>query len=252
MAVKRSYCIFVNGDPPDFIINKYGDYGQQYLRMLREGELEEDWDIYRGFEGQLPDDETVSKYDALIFTGSKKDAYRTDDWLLRLRAIIEAAHARKQKILGICFGAQLVATALGGKVAPSNSGMQMGAVECTLVGDDPLLPSLIGEGSRYAIHEIHRDEIQALPCGARLLASSTLCPVEAFAMGDNLLALQGHPEFSKDFMECYLTTIAEQGLFPEDKCREWLSSLGSHDIDTPKWEAACRRFVKGGAGSGSS
>mmetsp|Transcript_14927 Transcript_14927/g.38320 ORF Transcript_14927/g.38320 Transcript_14927/m.38320 type:complete len:202 (-) Transcript_14927:2300-2905(-) len=193
----QRYAVLVNGDPPDFITERYGNYGDIYVQLLRDPAREEVWDVFRAFEGSFPEEADIASYDTLIFTGSKYDAYKDEDWIVRCREIIIQAHARKQKILGICFGAQLLATALSGRVAPSNQGMQMGAVKCTLVADDVMLRYLLDASSSFVINQIHRDEIQALPAGARLLASSKYCPVEAFAIEDHILATQGHPEFTK-------------------------------------------------------
>jgi len=238
------FAVFTNGDPPDFVVEKFGNYGDMYVSLLKDADAKEEWDCFRTFEGSFPSDADIPNYEALIFTGSKSDAYKDEDWIVRCRDIIVKAHERKQKMLGICFGAQLIATALSGKVAPSNHGMQMGAVQCTLMCDDVIFHRLMDNQSpTFVINQIHQDEIQALPEGARLLASSKFCPIEAFAIGDHILATQGHPEFTKEFMEYYVKCISGTS-FPEDKCKEWMASLDEFTIDSPAWRTACRRWIR--------
>merc|ERR1711976_1088138 len=99
-----------------------------------------------------------------------------------------------------------------------------------------------GVQTAFSISQIHMDEIQGLPTGARLLASSPTCPVEAYAIGDHILCTQGHPEFSTDYMEFYIAGVAE--LWPSDKCAEWAASLQRLAIDTPRWHDACKAFLK--------
>mmetsp|Transcript_14928 Transcript_14928/g.38334 ORF Transcript_14928/g.38334 Transcript_14928/m.38334 type:complete len:231 (-) Transcript_14928:2228-2920(-) len=95
----QRYAVLVNGDPPDFITERYGNYGDIYVQLLRDPAREEVWDVFRAFEGSFPEEADIASYDTLIFTGSKYDAYKDEDWIVRCREIIIQAHARKQKIL---------------------------------------------------------------------------------------------------------------------------------------------------------
>jgi len=122
---------------------------------------------------------------------------RTGDWLARVaRADVP--------LLGICYGHQLLAEALGGRVGDNPRGREIGTVEVRLLdaaADDPLLGGL---GPSFPAHATHVQSVLALPPGARHLGESDGDPHQAFAWGENAWGVQFHPEFDADVMRGYL------------------------------------------------
>jgi GMP synthase - Glutamine amidotransferase domain len=102
-------------------------------------------------------------------------------------------HAARRPLVGICFGHQLVARALGGETRAADQGWGVGVHECRLVASPPWLPAGT-EG--FALLCSHKDQVTRLPEGAELLATSAFCPISAFTVGEHLLCFQGHPEFT--------------------------------------------------------
>jgi GMP synthase-like glutamine amidotransferase len=146
----------------------------------------------------LPED--LAGYGALVVLGGHQAAYPAPDgtpssaWFPALEALLRHAVRERVPTLGICLGAQLLAQAHNGTVAPAVAGPQIGpalvakrdaAESDPLFGPLPMLPDVV---------HWHGDEIAELPLGAVLLATATACPVQAFRLGTAAWGVQFHPE----------------------------------------------------------
>jgi len=98
-------------------------------------------------------------------------------------------------VLGICFGHQAIAQALGGHVTKSSKGWGIGIKEITT----KKYSSLLGNFNKLNLIFFHQDQVVKLPKEAELLASNSFCDVASFSIGDSVLTLQAHPEFNHDF-----------------------------------------------------
>ncbi|MGB2201641.1 MAG: type 1 glutamine amidotransferase, partial [Pseudooceanicola atlanticus] len=110
--------------------------------------------------------------------------YEPHDWIPPLEDLIRAIHAKKQPLAGICFGHQIIAQALGGKVVKFDGGWSVGA-QTYQFEDGPV-----------TLNAWHQDQVVALPDGAQVLASSDFCANAAVAYGDRIYTVQAHPEFT--------------------------------------------------------
>jgi GMP synthase (glutamine-hydrolysing) len=127
-------------------------------------------------------------------------------------------------VLGICYGHQLLAHGLGGRVGPNPNGRQIGTRDLDLHGpwrDDPLLGGL---EAPHRVHVSHVESVLELPAGARLLGSTAGDPHHAFAMSDSVWGIQFHPEFDADVTRTYLTErrdrLVAEGLDPDRLMRD--------------------------------
>lgn len=151
-------------------------------------------DVVRAHAGE-PVPASLDGYAAIVVMGGEQSAYEPrPDWFEDVEALLRKAVRHGVPALGVCLGAQLLATAHGGTVERSPSGPEIGPA---LVGrrdaaaDDPLF--------RYVplapdVHQWHYDEITELPAGAVLLAASTRYPHQAFRLGERAWGLQFHIE----------------------------------------------------------
>lgn len=105
MGAKR-FAILHCAEDSEYVKKTYGGYFGVYVRMLaEEGET---WEVYRVVSGEFPDDDEIGLYDGFVITGSCNDAHGNDVWICRLLTLIKKLDSMKKKILGICFGHQVI------------------------------------------------------------------------------------------------------------------------------------------------
>lgn len=174
-----------------------GRFGDLYAGLLgRGGGAGWQFDIVHTAQGGWPDD--IEAYDAVVLTGSRYDSFADTPWIAALRARIAALIAAgRTKVVGICFGHQLIACSLGAPVQRASCGWTIGRVAYAWHGD-PRLAS--GGRSGFGLLAAHQDQVLALPSGARLLASAPACPIAGFTLGDHVLSLQPHPELDETIL----------------------------------------------------
>jgi len=160
----------------------------------------------------VKDEETpnLENYSGMILTGSPSSAYDSDEWIGRLSNLIREAVDRKVPTLGVCFGHQLVAQALGGKVELNPLGWEIGDPEVQLTEAGRNDPIFEGIPDSFRTIQSHRDNVTAPPPGATLLASSPLCSIQSFAIGDFLRTVQFHPEMGPEHLRYILTPRRER------------------------------------------
>ncbi|MEM8893460.1 MAG: type 1 glutamine amidotransferase [Bacteroidota bacterium] len=173
----------------DEFVEEHGDYPAMFANLLPKLKM----DSWFACDGQLP---SVQDYDAYIYTGSKYSVYEDIAWIHQLTNFTKEVHTAQKKLVGICFGHQMIAHALGGKVEKSDQGYLIG------VHTFRTSQHSIFERQREAslnILMLCQDQVTELPADSKVLASSGQCPVGAFMVGSNILGIQGHPEFSKAY-----------------------------------------------------
>ena len=160
----------------------------------------------------LPKPDTLS---GVVITGSGAMVTDGDEWIAPSAAWLREAVNRGVPVLGICFGHQLLAHALGGTVDDNPAGVEVGSVTVTLrpeAQQDPLLSALPQE---FIAQLSHRQSVRTLPPGALPLASSEMEPHQAFACGENVWGIQFHPEFDeaiiRHFIDFYRGQLQQEG-----------------------------------------
>jgi GMP synthase (glutamine-hydrolysing) len=144
--------------------------------------------------------------DAFILTGSSSSVTERAPWMLRAEDLVRQIAAARVPLLGICFGHQLMAQALGGRVSRNPLGREIGTVRVERVADDPIFARM---PRVFDVHATHVDAVVVLPPGAEVLATTALDRCAAFRIGDRLRAVQFHPEFEADIIRGYLRARAE-------------------------------------------
>jgi GMP synthase-like glutamine amidotransferase len=143
----------------------------------------------------LPDLDAVDAVDAVIVSGSRHDAVADTPWIGQLAAFLRRAYARDLPTVGICFGHQLIAHALGGRVERATRGWGVGVHDAELTEAGA---ATLGAPARFSLLHSHQDQVVELPPGGQVVASTPHAPIAALRVG-SLLGFQGHPEFRQAY-----------------------------------------------------
>ncbi|VAW83972.1 Glutamine amidotransferase, class I [hydrothermal vent metagenome] len=182
----------------DSVVNElqpeFGNYPAMFIRLFQEIDPAVCVHIYDVERGEYP--VTPHECDAYITTGSKASVYEDLPWLIEFKAFLRILYVEKIKLVGICFGHQLIAEVFGGKTEKSDKGWGVGvSVNRVIEYKSWMQPSL----DTLQIIVSHQDQVTRLPDDAQLLVTSDFCPNYMYQLGESMLALQGHPEFSKSY-----------------------------------------------------
>ena len=151
-------------------------------------------------------------FDGYLLTGSAAGVYEDHDWLAPLGDFVQQAYALGKPLVGVCFGHQFLAKALGGEAEKSAKGWGYGIRQTPLllpVADQP--PEVqAAELTDLSLIYSHQDQVTRLPAGARIVSGDAFCPHAAFTMGDQLLSIQGHPEFTPAYADNLYEVMADR------------------------------------------
>ena len=211
-------CILENDTLEPQIEAVFGGFGSMFVRLLKQVGAEGEFDVFNTTQGQYPI--SFDLYDAVLLTGSRADSFSQEPWVLTLKRTVQELLVAKKKLLGICFGHQLIALCLGAKVGRAPTGWCTGRLQYQWTG----LESLgIHDRSDIALLASHQDQVFELPSGAELLATSAFCPVAAFRVENHVFCVQAHPEFIEDFSAYLLDK--RRSILGEEKYRSSTASL---------------------------
>ena len=221
--------ILTTGHPPEELVEEHSTYPEMFTRMLGTT-APEDWDykFYAAVDGELP--QRPDECDAWLITGSKFGAYEDFPWIHALKDFLRLAYDDGMPLVGICFGHQILAESLGGKVVKSDKGWGVGNHSYHWSNDRPdwLAATDLADKEDFAIQAFHQDQVVELPREAKVLASSPFCDYAALAYKDQAISFQGHPEFSKEYVKDLLEGRRETVLGPE-VADKGLATLHQHN-----------------------
>ncbi len=178
-------------------------------------------------------------YDAAVITGSRHSVDDPQPWIEQLAAFVRSCDESGLPLVGICFGHQLLADTLGGRVERAGVGWGVGVHEARVLTQQPwMLPEI----DRFRLIVSHQDQVVALPDGAELLATSRHAPVAAFQVR-NAIGFQGHPEFDAAFASALMAS--RQGRIPAEviDVAEASFAIPTDDGAVTSWLG---RFLAGG------
>ncbi|XP_044470844.1 gamma-glutamyl peptidase 5-like [Mangifera indica] len=244
---EKRYALLLAARDSDYVKKVYGGYFNVFVAAFEEeGER---WDLFRVVEGEFPDMNELKKYDGFVVSGSPYDAYGNDYWILKLCFLLQTLDSLKKKVLGICFGHQVLCRALGGKVGKAYTGWDIGLRRVRMVRDlrtCSFMEDLGDEIPQFlSIIECHQDEVWEVPSGAQVVAFSDKTSVEMFTIGDHILGIQGHPEYSKDILYNLIERLLNNNCIQSDFADNAKFGLEIAEPDRKCWEKICRKFLKG-------
>ncbi len=192
--------ILQTGHSPEGLVGDFGDYGEMFVHLL--GGQDFEFEIFSVVDGILP--KNVIEADGWLITGSKFGAYEDLPWIPLLEDFLRQAYASGIPIVGICFGHQILAKALGGKVEKYQGGWSVGATDYSLRDSDQTI----------TLNAWHQDQVVKRPDGAEVLASSPFCENAVLIYDEKALTIQAHPEFGTDFVKGLIEKRG-RGLVPD-------------------------------------
>jgi len=176
--------ILQTGHAPDELIETAGNLDQMFRTLLDGHGFE--FETYAVLDGVFPTGPEAA--DGWLITGSKFGVNDGHDWIAPLEDLIRAIDTKGLPLLGICFGHQIIAKALGGRVEKFEGGWIVGRVNYQ------------HDGKELALNAWHQDQVTKRPARARVLAGNETCANGILAYGDTIWTLQPHPEFNSEFI----------------------------------------------------
>lgn len=206
------------------LVQETGEYDAVFRRFLQNSDPEVEVTGWEVVNGDIPSDPFAA--DGWIISGSKHGVYEDHAWLPPLKSFIRDCARHKVPMVGICFGHQVMAEALGGKAEKSEKGWGLGPHQYQVVSRPDWMANT---PEKLTIQAVHQDQVTALPPGACLFATSTFCENAGLLYGDPdapyAISLQPHPEFSRDFAEG-LINIRRGNAFPEPESATAIANGG--------------------------
>ena len=190
--------ILQTGQAPDMLRETSGDYPDMFETLLAGHGF--DFRTYRVEAMEFPAD--VHDCDGWLITGSRHGAYEDHPFIAPLEAFIRKAIAAHVPVVGICFGHQIIAQAMGGKVEKYPGGWAVGAQDYDFGGE------------KITLNAWHQDQVTQLPPGAEVAACNDFCANAALVYGDDAFTVQAHPEFRDSYVEGLMETRGK-GVVPD-------------------------------------
>jgi len=182
-------------DVAESLKDKHGSYPQMFAGLFESVDEQIVINVYPVIDGVYP--ESIDECDGYISTGSRYSVNDDAHWIAEFEAFIARLFSSNKKFVGICFGHQMMAKALGGEVVSSPKGWGIGVMTTTIKHRPAWMEMDI---QQLALVVSHRDQVTKMPTGAELIAGSEFCPCYMMQVGEHFLGIQGHPEFSKSYV----------------------------------------------------
>jgi GMP synthase-like glutamine amidotransferase len=220
-----------------------GDYHDMFGSLFARAGVDLDFVRYNVRGGELP--ATVTECDAYLCTGSRHSVYDDADWIKQAADLVRSLHDTERPLIGVCFGHQLIAEALGGRIERAATGWGVGVQGIEVVQNERWMTP---RSRRCRLQFMHQDQVSRLPAEAVLLGRTDHCPIAMFRVGTTTLGIQAHPEFTVAYAEALLDArVALIGADRIDEVRQSYEST-TDERAVAQWFA---QFIAGHAENAS-
>ncbi|MBE2277427.1 MAG: type 1 glutamine amidotransferase [Rhodobacteraceae bacterium] len=218
--------ILQTGESPDALRADLGDYPDFFETLLAGRGLT--FRRYAVLRMEFPAD--VLECEGWLITGSRFGAYEDHAFIPPLEDFIRRAYAAHVPVVGICFGHQIIAQAMGGTVAKFDGGWSVGPTEYDFGGET------------LTLNAWHQDQVVGKPEGAQVIGTTAFCENAALLYDDRMFTVQPHPEFPPEFM-VGLIKYRGPGLVPQPLLADATDRMG-RPLDSPVMADRIAEFFK--------
>jgi GMP synthase-like glutamine amidotransferase len=185
------------GDIPPSLKRTFGSYAECLTDRFKLGTANDVlvWNVY---QDNIPD--WTNPCDIYIVGGSPASVHDKLDWIFELAKFVQHVFKQGKKILGICFGHQLVNYALGGVIRRHVNGWGLGSYTVSVYKDY----NSLRQGQTFSLLAMHQDQVITAAKNFEVIAGNNFCPNYMTAYKNQILTIQGHPEFCRPFFNALL------------------------------------------------
>lgn len=206
-------------------------YVSMHERLFENADAEVEFKVFMAMDGELPLE--FNHDEIYMIPGCMYSAYDSLPWILGLQEWVRDAVAHGVFLIGICFGHQVIAEALGGTVERYAGGWGTGIRKSSII-DDVMLESFPDAKLRLLYN--HHDQVITPPTGAITLATSDFCRYEALRYGHQVFTFQGHPEYTPYYMSYYLNNLAsDQDPNVVKRALDTLQTMSHQGTEVARW-----------------
>lgn len=198
--------VLLTNDDTSALATRFPNDGQKVVQLLQPLRPAWGFEVVPVKDGVLPS--SPQAFDGYVITGSPASV--NDDglpWVGQLLAFIRAVDAARQSLIGLCFGHQAVARALGGQVARHAAGWGLGTAATHWTSARPWMQPAQAVTTLMAAHN---EQVTRMPEGAECLGGSDFCPIGSMQIGQHIWTTQYHPEMPRVFMQALLGQLANK------------------------------------------
>ena len=203
------------------VADRFEPYPLMFASFLGKAKRDLSFQAFSVVQAEMP--ASIHDCDGWLITGSRHGVYENLEWMLRLQAFICELAAERVPLVGICFGHQIIAQALGGEVVKSDKGWGVGLQYYHIDRRQSWMREVVPQ---IGIYTFHQDQVVRCPASASVFLSSAFCPYAGLNYGASIISVQAHPEFEAAY-ELAILDVYEGNPVPRSltvSAREFINS----------------------------